>query len=184
MSFQRLAVSEGVFLARDSTLLPALDEEAVECSSIHTPRVSGVGYRASEIPPTSLSLFVHLALCHTVRVEEDPEAALERKRKTGRSGGVEGEGKGSSWGRVDALGRRMQARLRRMRRSGRKGTAPSRDWTCKRRESAVSSAMEAVADVQRGDRINTGDDYEYQVRHFDGLHNWDPKRSLDYIKKG
>ncbi len=156
MSFQRLAVSEGSFLAQNATLLPLYEVRASEVSNIYAPRVSGQGFPAAGMPRNVQTLFLHLALCNTVRVEEDPDAVKDREK--GGPVGAYGAGEES---KRDALKRRVRAKLKKMRRN--RNAPPSREWTLKRRMSAMVSAGEAVARAKQGSPIQSGEDYEYQV---------------------
>ena len=151
MSFQRLAVADGTFLLRDSMLHPLFEIQVKKMRDIRSPRFSGAGIPPTKIPTNARLLLIFLALCHTVRVEQDPysqdssiNSLLGPMKKRGR------------------LKYRMKAGLLRMRLG--KITPPSKDWTFRRRESAVLSAQNAVIAANRGSAIASGEDYDYQVK--------------------
>lgn len=153
MSFQRLAVGDGTFLLRDAMLHPLFDVQAKKMRDLRLPRFSGAGLPPTQMPTTVRILLIFLALCHTVRVEQDPDARqslsmslMDYMRKQSR------------------LKNRMKERFRLMRLN--KMTPPSKEWTYRRRESAILSAQEAVSAVNSGSEIDSGGDYEYQVRIF------------------
>ncbi|CDI97043.1 phospholipid transporting ATPase IF [Echinococcus multilocularis] len=150
MSFQRLAVADGTFLLRDSMLHPLYEVQATRMHDLRSPRFSGAGLSSTKMPMTVQILLIFLALCHTVRVEQDPDARhslgitlMEYMKKQKR------------------LKRRMKGGFKLMTSS--KVAPPSKEWTYRRRESAILSAQEAVCAVNRGSEIDSGEDYEYQA---------------------
>lgn len=150
MSFQRLAVAEGTFLLRDSMLHPLFEVKVKKIGDLRRPRYSGVGLPPTQMPKNAQILLIFLALCHTVRVEQDPDtrepsiiSLLNPVKKS------------------DGLGKRMKEGLKRLRPS--KLQPPSKEWTFRRRESAILSAQEAVSAVKRGLSVHAFRDYEYQV---------------------
>ncbi|KAL5963623.1 putative phospholipid-transporting ATPase 8 [Taenia solium] len=150
MSFQRLAVGDGTFLLRDSMLHPLFEVQATKMRDLKSPRFSGVGLPSTQMPTTVQILLIFLALCHTVRVEQDPDARqslsislMDHMRKQSR------------------LKNRMKKGFKLMRLN--KMTPPSKEWTYRRRESAILSAQEAVSAVNSGSEIDSGEDYEYQA---------------------
>ncbi|KAM7542634.1 hypothetical protein Aperf_G00000004951 [Anoplocephala perfoliata] len=150
MSFQRLAVAEGTFLLRDAMLHPLFEVKVKRLDDLQRPRYSGVGLPPTQMPKNVQILLIFLALCHTVRVEQDPDA-----RETSII---------SLLGPIkkrDRLGARMKEGLKRLRPS--KMQPPSKEWTFRRRESAVLSAQEAVSATERGSSVHTFREYEYQA---------------------
>lgn len=151
MSFQRLAIAEGTYLLRDSMLHPLFEVKVKKMRDLSTPRYSGVGLPSTQMPNNARNLLIFLALCHTVRVEQNPEtressiiSLLPLKKSD--------------------LGKRMREGFKKLRSN--KMQPPSKEWTFRRRESAVLSAQEAVSAVNRGSLVKTSHEYEYQVRSF------------------
>ncbi|VDM32751.1 unnamed protein product [Hydatigera taeniaeformis] len=150
MSFQRLVVGDGTYLLRDSMLHPLFEVQATKLRDLTSPRLSGAGLSFTQMPMTVQILLIFLALCHTVRVEQDPEARqslsvslMDHIRKQKR------------------LKKRVKERFKLMHLN--KMTPPSKEWTYRRRESAILSAQEAVSAVNSGSEIDCGQSYEYQA---------------------
>ncbi|KAL7054613.1 hypothetical protein AAHC03_025963 [Spirometra sp. Aus1] len=140
MIFQRFAVASGAFLAKDRyifPLAPSTGSTAVE--DLQSPRISAAGIASSDMPMTAVNLFLHLALCHTVRVERDAD-----KFDT------------------DIKPKKKKKKKLRIHLDMRKKVAPKRAASVFRRASAMQAAAAAFNSIRRGDTINS-DEYDYQA---------------------
>lgn len=139
MIFQRFAVASGAFLAKGRHIFPLAPTTGTSTSEdLQSPRISAAGIPSSDMPMTALNLFLHLALCHTVRVEREAER-------------LDGE--------VKPKKKRKKLRIHL---DKRKKVAPRRATSVYRRVSAMHAAAAAFDSIRRGDTI-TNDEYDYQA---------------------
>lgn len=161
MEFQRFSVKAGTFLARDGRLLPLNSVRVSRICEILSPRTSGRGYHSTDMPPSALNLFLILALCHTVRVEQHSDVDSDAHSQSGAS--VHSAFSKS----LGVLERAKTKGLDKIKGLRKKRDPPKRAASILRRASAMQSAEEAVSSIRQG-IIISGEGYDYQV----SMHDW------------
>ncbi|VDD80362.1 unnamed protein product [Mesocestoides corti] len=151
MVFQRFSVSSGTFLARDNKLYPLMPQRVSSIVDIQSPRTSGRGIRGKDMPEDARILFTILALCHTVRVENDEE--LSAKTPSSALDPLP---------EVESHKIKLRKPLHIISDVRARKAPPKRQASLMRRASAMQSAEAAISNVRRG-KGTFRTNYDYQA---------------------
>ncbi len=162
MIFRRFSVISGTYLAHGKNIFPITSSRASCVAEINAPRRSGRALKALGLPEPAITLFMVLALCHTVRVE----SVLEQES----AGGDVSSATAIAAAKAARKRQRKEARQRHLKAfrhllmDPARKKPPKRGLSLLRRASAMQAAGEAVSSIRRVGKARTsGEEINYQV---------------------